>query len=308
MTAFRFLLLPAIGLSTALMQGCTSTAPQSTSLSMTSTAGFALPDTITTVPAEPEGDQPAGGMFAAAYASETIAPAAASGSETGAAQTAMLAPAGGAVAAAAPAGGSADSPTDQKPPIALASLTDEDDLVRAAAAAPSSFAGPMPDAPAANASFEPEPAVAALSHPRIDAPDGRLGSGSVEARSPELDALIAKYANYYDVPEELVRRTVKRESTFNPKARNGLYWGLMQISHATAKGMGYRGGASGLLDAETNLKYAVRYLRGAFLVAKGNHALADRLYQRGYYYDAKRAGLLDETGLGKDRRRRRSSS
>ena len=64
------------------------------------------------------------------------------------------------------------------------------------------------------------------------------------------------------------------------------------------------GWAKGLLDAETNLKYAVKYLKGAWLVAAGNADLADRLYQRGYYYDAKRKGLLDETGLGKDRRRR----
>jgi hypothetical protein len=30
-----------------------------------------------------------------------------------------------------------------------------------------------------------------------------------------------------------------------------------------------------------------------------------RFYASGYYYDAKRMGLLEETGLGKDRRRRR---
>ena len=31
---------------------------------------------------------------------------------------------------------------------------------------------------------------------------------------------------------------------------------------------------------------------------------AVRFYASGYYYDAKRKGLLDETGLGVDRRRR----
>jgi hypothetical protein len=60
-----------------------------------------------------------------------------------------------------------------------------------------------------------------------------------------------------------------------------------------------------LLDADTNLRYAVKYLRGAYLVADGDHRRADRLYQTGYYYDAKRKGLLTETGLGKDRARRR---
>lgn len=144
-----------------------------------------------------------------------------------------------------------------------------------------------------------------VAHTRA-APEGRLGpDGEVAARSPELDRLIKQYADYYDVPEDLVRRVAKRESTFNPKARNGIYMGLMQIAPATARGMGYRGASAGLLDAETNLKYAVRYLRGAYVVAKGDHHKADRLYQTGYYYHAKRVGLLDETGVGVDRNRRR---
>ena len=130
-----------------------------------------------------------------------------------------------------------------------------------------------------------------------------FGGGEATAGWAKLDRLIAAYAAHYQVPEALVRRVVKRESNFRPEARNGPYWGLMQIRHDTARTMGYRGPASGLLDAETNLKYAVRYLRGAYLTAGGNHDQAVRFYARGYYYDAKRKGLLDETGLGRDRKR-----
>jgi hypothetical protein len=119
----------------------------------------------------------------------------------------------------------------------------------------------------------------------------------------EIERLIEKYSVVYEVPVELVRHVVNRESTFNPKAYNHGHWGLMQIKHATARGMGYDGPASGLFDAETNLKYAVKYLRGAWLVSGGNAKRADRLYQTGYYYDAKRKGLLEATGLGVDRRR-----
>lgn len=128
---------------------------------------------------------------------------------------------------------------------------------------------------------------------------------AVAAPRGEVDRLIAKYAAVYELPEAFVRRVVKRESTFNPSAYNNGHWGLMQIKHATARGMGYDGPARGLLDAETNLKYAVKYLRGAWLVADRDEDRADRLYQSGYYYHAKRRGMLEITGLGKDRKRRR---
>jgi soluble lytic murein transglycosylase-like protein len=119
----------------------------------------------------------------------------------------------------------------------------------------------------------------------------------------DIERLIEKYAAIYEVPVDLVRHVVNRESTFNPKAFNHGHWGLMQIKHATARGMGYDGPPSGLLDADTNLKYAVKYLRGAWLVSGGNAKRADWFYQTGYYFDAKRKGLLEQTGLGRDRRR-----
>jgi soluble lytic murein transglycosylase-like protein len=165
---------------------------------------------------------------------------------------------------------------------------------------PAGYAGPTPTG------AQPVAAQLALAASAAVAPPAaRMGPAEVAARSPELDLLIAKYADHYDVPVALVRRVVNRESTFNPKARNGPYWGLMQILPATARTMGHSGPAAELLDAETNLKYAVRYLRGAYLVAGGNHDLAVRYYARGYYYDAKAKGLLEETGLGRDRRRMR---
>lgn len=113
----------------------------------------------------------------------------------------------------------------------------------------------------------------------------------------EVSRLITQYARAYDVPADLVHRVVRRESMYNPGARNGPYYGLMQIHPQTARTMGYRGAPAGLLDAETNLKYAVKYLRGAWLVARGNRDRAVMWYAKGYYYEAKRMGLLEETGL-----------
>lgn len=108
-----------------------------------------------------------------------------------------------------------------------------------------------------------------------------------------INALISKYAAVYKIPEALLHRVVRRESTYNPQAYNNGHYGLMQIKYNTAKSMGYEGPASGLFDAETNIKYAAKYLRGAWLVADNSNDGAVRLYARGYYYDAKRKGMLE---------------
>jgi soluble lytic murein transglycosylase-like protein len=112
-----------------------------------------------------------------------------------------------------------------------------------------------------------------------------------------MDGLIAKYSAQYQVPESLIRRIIVRESGYNAKARNGPYYGLMQIRYDTAQSMGYRGPASGLLDAETNLQFGVKYLSGAYKVGGGNPDRAVSNYASGYYYAAKAKGLLEEVGL-----------
>ena len=68
-------------------------------------------------------------------------------------------------------------------------------------------------------------------------------------------------------------------------------YGLMQIRLGTAKAMGYRGNAQGLLDADTNMTYAMRYLSGALRAAGGNHDRAVALYARGYFPEAKKMGF-----------------
>ena len=115
--------------------------------------------------------------------------------------------------------------------------------------------------------------------------------------TPELRLLINQYADLYEVPRDLVHQVIVRESTHRPWARNDPYMGLMQIHPNTARGMGYDGTPEGLLDAETNLTFAVKYLRGAWLVSDGNYDAAVGWYARGYYYEAKKRGLLEETGL-----------
>ncbi|ATQ69528.1 MULTISPECIES: lytic transglycosylase domain-containing protein [Methylosinus] len=108
----------------------------------------------------------------------------------------------------------------------------------------------------------------------------------------KLEASITRKAIAYDIPESLIHRAVRRESNYNPAAKNGPYWGLMQISYPTARSVGYNGPAKGLLDAETNLNYGVAYLANAYRVAEGDISRAIRLYSTGFYYEAKRKGLL----------------
>lgn len=115
--------------------------------------------------------------------------------------------------------------------------------------------------------------------------------------TPQLRRQIEQAARANDVPVSLVQRVILRESGHRPEARNGPYYGLMQILPQTARTMGYRGSDRGLLDAETNLKYAVKYLRGAWLLSNGSQDRAVMWYAKGYYYEAKRRGMLEETGL-----------
>lgn len=115
--------------------------------------------------------------------------------------------------------------------------------------------------------------------------------------TPELRAKINRWADHYELPRGLVHRLAIRESTHNPAARAGPYWGLLQILPQTARTMGFRGKNSDLLDADTNLKYGLKYLKGAYIVADGDWDASIKWYARGYYYEAKRKGLLYETGL-----------
>ena len=130
---------------------------------------------------------------------------------------------------------------------------------------------------------------------------GRKSKDDAPARAsgdtPEMHALIGKWARIHDIPESLLHRQIRRESGYNPNARNGPYYGLLQIHPQTAATMGYRGRPEGLLDAETNLQYAGKYLRGAWLVSRGSEDRAMMWYAKGYYYEAKRMGLLEKTGL-----------
>jgi soluble lytic murein transglycosylase-like protein len=108
-------------------------------------------------------------------------------------------------------------------------------------------------------------------------------SGNGYAHSASYDnvpTMAPSQASAAGLPASLVARVILRESGRNPRA-----------VHAAARAMGYTGSAAGLLDPQTNMTYALRYLAGAYRAAGGNESRAVALYSRGYYNQAKAQGF-----------------
>lgn len=139
--------------------------------------------------------------------------------------------------------------------------------------------------------------LAACGAPTPDVSRAPASVALYPGETPQMRQLVRKYAAKHDIPEALLHRVIQRESDYRPHARNGPYWGLMQILPQTARQMGFRGEPQDLLDAEVNLKYAGRYLKGAWLVSNGDIDRAVMWYARGYYYEARDRCLLVATGL-----------
>jgi soluble lytic murein transglycosylase-like protein len=111
-------------------------------------------------------------------------------------------------------------------------------------------------------------------------------------RPTAYDAMIARQAKHHGLPESFVHRIVLRESRYHPGLVHNHCFGLMQIKYATAREMGFKGPASGLLDPQINLTYAVPYLANAYRLADGDENRAVVLFSSGYYYAAKQKKAL----------------
>ena len=96
------------------------------------------------------------------------------------------------------------------------------------------------------------------------------------------DSLIARHAAENGVPLPLAYAVVEMESGYNAGATGRGTIGLMQIKPATARGIGYRGSSAGLYDAETNLKWGMRYLGDAYKLGRGDTCGTALRYQGGH--------------------------
>ena len=128
-----------------------------------------------------------------------------------------------------------------------------------------------------------------------------LLSGAAQAQEGgAYSGLVSSHAATHGLPPALVHRVIMRESRYNPRAVSKGNYGMMQIRLGTARAMGYRGDASGLLDPNVNMTYAVKYLAGAYRAAGGNSDRAVALYARGYHDVAKRQGTTAVSLAGGD--------
>ncbi|MBM6579496.1 lytic transglycosylase domain-containing protein [Microvirga sp. BT689] len=101
-------------------------------------------------------------------------------------------------------------------------------------------------------------------------------------RANALKPMIVRYASENGLPYELADAVVRLESRYNAGARNGPNMGLTQINVRTAQSLGYQGSAAGLLDAETNLRYGLKYLAKAYKLAGGDTCGTILRYQFGH--------------------------
>jgi len=87
----------------------------------------------------------------------------------------------------------------------------------------------------------------------------------------QYSTIVNRYATEYGVPASLAHAVIKVESNYRANARGGAgEIGLMQIKPATARMMGYSGGADGLFNPETNIKYGMKYLAMAHSLGGGS--------------------------------------
>ncbi|WP_246549160.1 lytic transglycosylase domain-containing protein [Ancylobacter oerskovii] len=96
-------------------------------------------------------------------------------------------------------------------------------------------------------------------------------------------ALVDREARANGIPIALARAVVRIESNWNPGVTGSAgEVGLMQIKHPTARAMGYQGTRKALYDPETNVKWGMRYLAGAYRLAGGDTCGTVMRYQGGH--------------------------
>lgn len=113
---------------------------------------------------------------------------------------------------------------------------------------------------------------------------------TLPARAQDMRALVDRAAASAGVPAAIAHAVIRQESNYRSDLRGAAgEWGIGQIKCQTARGVGFRGACGQLANPETNLRYAMAYLRLA-LDRGGNGCAGVSLYQRGVYARASCSG------------------
>ena len=108
----------------------------------------------------------------------------------------------------------------------------------------------------------------------VHKPQPRLAKASYRGGGAVV-AMIKSMAPAHGVPVWFALRIAEVESNYNPRARGRAgELGVFQLKCSTAKGIGYRGNCSGLLDARTNIQYGLKHLSLAMRSSGGDLKLA----------------------------------
>lgn len=193
---------------------------------------------------------------------------------------------------------SEEQPDDSEDPYAPSLQTPSrrvqmDQLVAQASPRPSPFGnGTAPPAaapqtaPVMTAATRPAPQAAAATAPWTTM--SKRGPGDTELYEPEysmpvsVDLLVRRAASRYEVPPELIKAVMKRESDGNPNAVSpkGAI-GLMQIMPKTAAGEFGVTDTTMLLDPAFNIDIGTRYLKKMLGMFNGDVTLALKAYNAG---------------------------
>lgn len=105
---------------------------------------------------------------------------------------------------------------------------------------------------------------------------------STPALSSSVQDMVSREAMRQGVPVSLALSVAKHESNFkcHVVGRHGER-GVMQIKPSTARGLGYKGPASGLSNCSTGIRYGMIYLKMAYKKAGGNVYRTALLYNAG---------------------------
>ena len=103
-----------------------------------------------------------------------------------------------------------------------------------------------------------------------------------KARAHTLRPVIERHAQENNIPVGLANAVIRIESNYNARIVHAGNYGLMQIKLATARSLGFAGSATALLDPDTNLRFGLKYLAGAYHAADGDVCRTVMKYQSGH--------------------------